>query len=183
MLSRDAGDANFAAVHVDHAAQSALLDAEIVELNRLIVEARGNSKVYYLAADTQRRKHNWTSWLSTVLAALTSGGSTLFNFFVAQKVAESDGEYAFRIVVNILLVVITVLQAWQQTYKPEWKAMNYEMTADDFANYAREWRLRLVQGVDDRRGRVLMALTTAQHVLREIELSALPISPKLAETL
>lgn len=174
-------DAKVQSIFVDRGARTALLDTEVLELNRLILQAQNNGTVYYEAADQQRRKHNLVNWTTTVIVALTSGGSTLFNFFIAQKATESDGEYAFRIVLNLLLVFVAILNGWRQTYRPEWKAMNYEMTADDFSNYVREWRLRLVQGIDDRRERVLLALSSAQHVLREIELSAMPLRGKVTD--
>lgn len=166
---------------VDEALQTALTSSEIETLSGYIKQAEENSHSYYVAADYNRRRNNLVNWILLVVAALTCGGSTLYNFFVPKGPTEADGEYAFRITMNIVLVIIAILKGWQQAYSPEAKAMNFEMTGDDFANYAREWSLRLAQGIDDRRERVLMALVSAQTTLFQIESAALPLHTNLNE--
>ena len=162
-------------VRPDEKAKTALLDREVVELNTYLTSAQESCDRYYKAADAQRRKHNLSTWIVLCLMSATSTGSTFVNFFVPQTDSETTAMYAFRITVNVLLAFATVIQAWQTAYKPEWKAMNHEMSGDDFANYIREWRMRIVQGIDDRRERVMAALVTARFVLREIESAALPL--------
>jgi len=136
-----------------------------------VKRARTESERFYRAADKNRKRHNWSRVIVLIILSITAGGSTLYNLLTPTD----DGTFAYRITVNILLVISAVLQASQQTFRWEEKGTNYEMTGDDFFNYAREYEMRIAQGVDDRRDKCVDALTAARHGLREIELGALPL--------
>lgn len=156
-------------------APTAVTDAEAHLLTGYVERARKDSERFYQAADQNRRKQNWTSVILLVILTITAGGSTLYNIIVPTDPNETQQAYAYRITVNVLLCISAVIQAMQQVFRYEQKSSNYEMTGDDFYNYAREWQMRIVQGVDDRRDKCLEALASARHSLREIELGALPL--------
>lgn len=160
-------------LHVDDRAQTALLEGELTELRGYVHSSDADSVRFYKAADKNRCRHRWSNLVLLFILGLTSGASTLVNIF---NTSNEDGTLPYRITFNVLIVISTALKVWQQVFRFEQKAMNYEMTGDDYFNYAREWRMRIIQGVDDRRDKCERALTTARHTLREIELNALPLS-------
>lgn len=152
-------------------APTAVTSKEAEILIGYVKRARAESERFYRAADKNRKRHNWSRVIVLIILSVTAGGSTLYNLLTPTD----DGTFAYRITVNILLVISAVLQASQQTFRWEEKGTNYEMTGDDYFNYAREYEMRIAQGVDDRRDKCVDALTAARHGLREIELGALPL--------
>lgn len=173
--NRVIGRAFFPSGDIDSAMQmgepTAVAPAEATLLFGYVKRAEKDSGRFYKAADKNRKRHNWTQVIVLFILAVSAGGSTLFNLLTPTD----DGTFAYRITVNVLLVISAALQAAQRTFKFEQKATNYEMTADDYFNYTREWKMRIAQGVDDRRDKCTDALAAARHCLREIELGALPL--------
>lgn len=150
---------------------TAVTDTEATQLFGYIEESSKNSERFYSAADKNRKRHNWTQLIVLVILGVTAGGSTLYNLLTPTD----DGTFAYRVTLNVLLVISTILQAMQRTFKFEQKGTNYEMTGDDYHNYVRLWLMRVAQGIDDRRDKCTAALTDARTSLREIELGALPL--------
>ena len=154
---------------------TALQEGEALLLLGYIEGAQRDSNRFYTAASWNRRRKNWTTLILTIILGLTAGGSLLYNLLNPSDENETHTAFVFRITVNILTFIALIIRGMQQVFKYDEKGINYEMVGDDYNNYAREWIMKMAQGVDDRREKCLEAIVAARHSLREIELGALPL--------
>jgi len=149
---------------------TALLDEEATLLRSYIVQAGASSEAHYAAADRNRCTHRTLSVIHKVLLALTAGGSILYNIFTSDTTMRP-----YSITLNVLLLVAAIIAAVQSVFRFDERSVLHEMSGDDFLNYTREWCLRMVRGVDDRRSSCLVAMQDALHRLQAIELHSLPM--------
>lgn len=152
---------------------SALTPSEIGLLRSYVTQADEDGARFHAAADRCRRRHAASNFVLLLLLWATSGGSILYDLSTLE--VSGDAGFVTRVTIDVMLAVAAVLQTLQQVCRYDKKLGNYESTGDAFYNYAREWRLRIAQGVDDRRAKCEVALVLAESSLSEIENNAMAL--------
>lgn len=152
--------------------RTALSPSEINLLKSWIKTARTESKKFDKAARSNRSNNNNLKLILLIILAVTSGSGILYNAFTLKI---TDPNFGFNVTTTILSVIATVIQIVQQVRGYEPKTVNYQLVSDQYHNFAREWNVIVIQGVDDRRDKAVVALNTAETRISEIESLALPL--------
>lgn len=141
-------------------------------LLRYVKSADDECRRFHKAANWNRKMRNSSNLLLLTLLYLTSGGSILYDF---TTLSVDDPSFWPRLIINVLSILAAVTRTFQQVGNYEGKSINYETIGTNYCNYAREWRQKLAQGIDDRRDKCVEALVLAENGLSEIEHQALPL--------
>ena len=152
--------------------KSALFASELAMLKGFIQTASVEAKKFDAAARRNRAMNNNTNIALGVILVFTAGGGLLYNIFT---LAVTDPNFGYNVINMLLTVLAAFLQIFQSVRNYSEKASNYQLAADQYTNYAREWRMCIARGVDDRREQASAAMLMAENRLSEIESIALPL--------